>query len=67
MDSADVADGVPHEVSARVDDNFLVNRGHFLRTFERLTGITPHQYVMRTRLREAAIRLTPEFCRGTLD
>jgi len=30
---------------------------HFLRTFERLTGVTPHQYVLRTRLREAAIRL----------
>jgi AraC family transcriptional regulator len=31
---------------------------HFLRIFERLTGITPHQYVRRARLREAAIRLT---------
>jgi AraC-like DNA-binding protein len=30
---------------------------HFLRTFERLTGITPHQYVRRARLREAAGRL----------
>jgi AraC family transcriptional regulator len=30
---------------------------HFLRTFEGLTGVTPHQYVMRARLREAAIRL----------
>ena len=30
---------------------------HFLRTFERLTGVTPHQYVLRTRLREAAMRL----------
>jgi len=30
---------------------------HFLRTFERLTGNTPHQYVRRARLREAAIRL----------
>jgi AraC family transcriptional regulator len=30
---------------------------HFLRTFERLTGLTPHQYVRRARLREAAIRL----------
>jgi AraC family transcriptional regulator len=33
---------------------------HFLRTFERLTGVTPHQYVMRARLREAAIRLVAE-------
>ena len=30
---------------------------HFLRTFERLTGITPHQYVLRARLRETAMRL----------
>ena len=33
---------------------------HFLRTFERLTGLTPHQYVLRARLREAAMRLTVE-------
>jgi AraC-like DNA-binding protein len=31
---------------------------HFLRTFERLAGVTPHQYILRTRLREAALRLT---------
>lgn len=30
---------------------------HFLRTFARVTGVTPHQYVMRARLREAAVRL----------
>jgi len=30
---------------------------HFLRTFRNLTGITPHQYVLRARLREAAWRL----------
>lgn len=30
---------------------------HFLRTFERVTGVTPHQYVRRARLREAATRL----------
>jgi AraC family transcriptional regulator len=30
---------------------------HFLRTFQRLTGVTPHQYVLRTRLRRAAVRL----------
>lgn len=33
---------------------------HFLRTFERLTGVTPHQYVLRVRLREAALRLAAE-------
>lgn len=30
---------------------------HFLRTFEQLTGVTPHRYVRRMRLREAAVRL----------
>lgn len=30
---------------------------HFLRMFEQLTGLTPHQYVRRMRLREAAVRL----------
>jgi len=30
---------------------------HFLRTFEYVTGVTPHQYVRRIRLREAAARL----------
>ena len=28
----------------------------FLRTFESLTGVTPHQYILRTRLRHAATR-----------
>jgi AraC family transcriptional regulator len=39
---------------------------HFLRTFERLTGLTPHQYVRRARLREAATRLLTE-SRKVLD
>lgn len=30
---------------------------HFLRTFERATGTTPHQYIVRARLRAAAQRL----------
>lgn len=30
---------------------------HFLRTFEQVTGVTPHQYVRRMRLRQAAARL----------
>jgi AraC family transcriptional regulator len=30
---------------------------HFLRTFKRVTGITPHQWLLRARLREAALRL----------
>ena len=30
---------------------------HFLRTFQALTGTTPHQYLLRLRLRRAAFRL----------
>lgn len=33
---------------------------HFLRTFGRVTGVTPHQYVRRARLRDAATRLLTE-------
>jgi AraC family transcriptional regulator len=33
---------------------------YFLRTFERVAGLTPHQYVRRARLREAATRLVAE-------
>ncbi|QCP48990.1 helix-turn-helix transcriptional regulator [Trinickia violacea] len=33
---------------------------HFLRTFERVTGVTPHQYLLRARLRAAAQRLAQE-------
>src|SRR6185503_17036139 len=31
---------------------------HFLRTFKRVTGVTPHQWLLRARLREAAQRLS---------
>jgi AraC-like DNA-binding protein len=30
---------------------------HFLRTFRQVTGLPPHQYVLRTRLNRAAVRL----------
>ncbi len=33
---------------------------HFLRTFEQVAGVTPHQYILRTRLREAALRLVSD-------
>jgi transcriptional regulator GlxA family with amidase domain len=31
---------------------------HFLRTFEAVTGTTPHQYIRRIRLRAAAVKLS---------
>ena len=37
-----------------------LSRYHFLRVFEDVTGVTPHQYVLRTRLRNAATLLTAE-------
>jgi AraC-like DNA-binding protein len=33
---------------------------HFLRTFAGVTGVTPHQYLLRCRLREAATRLSAD-------
>lgn len=33
---------------------------HFLRTFQHSIGVTPHQYLMRTRLRRVATRLAAE-------
>jgi AraC-like DNA-binding protein len=33
---------------------------HFLRTFQAVTGATPHQYLLRSRLRRAAVRLRTE-------
>ena len=34
-----------------------LSRYHFLRTFRQVTGVTPHQYLVRSRLRAAALRL----------
>lgn len=36
---------------------------HYLRTFEQLAGVTPHQFILRTRLRHAAGRLVTEEAR----
>jgi AraC family transcriptional regulator len=45
---------------SRLADEAGLSSYHFLRTFERLTGVTPHQYVRRSRLRDAAMRLAVE-------
>ena len=37
-----------------------LSRYHFLRIFQQLTGVTPHQYILRARLRRAATRLMSE-------
>ncbi len=37
-----------------------VSSFHFLRTFEAITGVTPHQFLLRIRLRDAALRLSSE-------
>lgn len=34
-----------------------ISRYHFLRTFKRVTGVTPHQWLLRARLADAANRL----------
>ncbi|SMG27847.1 helix-turn-helix domain-containing protein [Paraburkholderia susongensis] len=52
----DDAPGAPHTlaslaVAAGVSDFY------FLRTFQQVTGVTPHQYLLRARLRAAALRL----------
>lgn len=45
-----------HKLSALAREARL-SRFHFLRLFQHLTGLTPHQYVRRARLRWAATRL----------
>lgn len=49
----------PHTLSSLAQMARL-SQYHFLRTFEGLTGTTPHQYLLRARLRDAAIRLRRE-------
>jgi AraC-like DNA-binding protein len=38
-------------------DQAGLSRYHFLRTFAAVTGVTPHQWLLRARLRDAAARL----------
>jgi AraC family transcriptional regulator len=42
---------------ARLAEEANLSPYHFLRVFQSVTGVTPHQYVLRTRLRLAAVRL----------
>lgn len=48
-----------HELTALAEEAKL-SRYHFLRVFQQLTGVTPHKYVLRGRLRRAATRLVVE-------
>jgi AraC family transcriptional regulator len=49
----------PHKL-AELAASARLSPCHFLRCFEDLTGTTPRQYVLRTRLRRAAARLKQE-------
>jgi AraC family transcriptional regulator len=48
--------GAPHTLTSLAAAAGL-SEFYFLRTFRRVTGVTPHQYVLRARLRAAALRL----------
>src|SRR5262245_15328072 len=50
-----------HPLAALADDAGL-SRYHFLRVFRHVLGMTPHQFVLRTRMHHAAVRL-----RGSRD
>jgi len=41
----------------RLASSAKMSEFHFLRTFKQVTQVTPHQYILRTRLRKAAVRL----------
>jgi AraC-like DNA-binding protein len=48
--------GEPHTLTSLAAAAGL-SEFYFLRTFQRVTGVTPHQYLLRARLRAAALRL----------
>lgn len=51
--------GEGHELSSLAREAKL-SRYHFVRVFRQLTGLTPHRYILRARLRQAATRLLLE-------
>jgi AraC-like DNA-binding protein len=53
----DPSQGLTLDVLAR---EAKLSRFHFLRAFARATGLTPHRYLLRARLRRAAVRLATE-------
>jgi AraC-like DNA-binding protein len=42
---------------SRLAANARLSPFYYLRTFQQVTGVTPHQFILRARLREAATRL----------
>lgn len=58
----EAAPDAPHAL-CEMAANARLSPWHFLRCFEELTGTTPRQYLLRLRLRRAAIRLQQESTR----
>ncbi len=52
----------PHTLS-EMAENARLSPWHFLRCFEELTGATPRQYLLRMRLRKAAVKLKQDSTR----
>jgi AraC-like DNA-binding protein len=53
---ADASEGERLSLTALAAEAAM-SRYHFLRSFRQVVGMTPHQYVLRTRLHRAAVRL----------
>jgi AraC family transcriptional regulator len=51
---SNLAETLPLDLLA---SNSKMSEFHFLRVFKQVTGVTPHQHILRSRLREAALRL----------
>ncbi|MGC4050320.1 MAG: AraC family transcriptional regulator [Paludibaculum sp.] len=49
----------PHDLATLAHETRL-SPFHFLRTFQEVAGVTPHQFLLRQRLRRAALRLSTE-------